>query len=183
MALNMDDEHLSLRDALLFGLMGIGLLVFQTTVIAWVDPWGIGPDLCMILVIYSGLHLPITSGSTLVVGWGLLKDAAGGSILGFYAAIFLLIFLIANLTRQKLDPAAPWYQVLFIFLFVMTGGTLTLAALSFFDRPFDILPTSITSPAAIFLVSAIFTSLVGPLVFWVIKKLFPMSLKVSETES
>lgn len=183
MALESTAEHLSPRAAFLFGVGGVALLVFQTTVVAWLDPWGYGPDLCLILVIYSGLHLPITSGAALVVGWGLLKDAAGGSILGFYAGIFLGVFLLANLTRQKLDPAAPWYEMIVVFIFIFLSGAFTVAALAFFGRPFDSLPSSWTSPVTIFLISTLFSALVGPLLFWVLDKIRAKVFKPVETES
>ncbi|MEW6261527.1 MAG: rod shape-determining protein MreD [Thermodesulfobacteriota bacterium] len=174
---------LSWKGELFFSGVGVFLLMFQTTIQGWIDPWGFGPDLCLAVVIYTGLYTPLAASAALAVGLGFLKDATSGGVFGFYPGLFLIVSLAAGLARRKLDPAAPWYQVLIVFIFVLGAGGLTLAGLQFFGRPYNFLPSSWYSPAAALLISAVATALVGPLLFWMLDRVKPRTPADSGEES
>ena len=152
----------------------MAVLLFQTTVQAWIAPWGFAPDLYIILIIYLGLNAPVTTGAILVTALGFLKDATGGGVLGFYPGIFLIIFIVAGQARQKLDPAAPWYLIVFIFAFSIWAGILAWVGFYFFSGLLGHLPESWYSPPMVYVVSSIFTAVIGPPVFWLLNILKPL---------
>ncbi|MBW2092356.1 MAG: hypothetical protein JRI34_09580, partial [Deltaproteobacteria bacterium] len=98
-------QPLSLREALVYLLIGLCFLILETTVWTWVDPAHCRPKLMLILIVYLGLIIPIIPGSILSVCFGLLTDAATGGPVGLFTIINLSIFGITIYIRQKLDPA------------------------------------------------------------------------------
>lgn len=154
--------------------MVIGLIVqiLQTTIQPWMIPWGHGPDLSIILVVYLGLKAPLTSGAVLVTALGFLKDGGGG-IMGVNPGIFLLVFLAAALARQRLDPNAPWHLMMFILAFSVVAGVLAWGSFYLLGGTVDSISFSWFSPAVVYLVSALTTALLGPPLFHLLDLLRP----------
>jgi rod shape-determining protein MreD len=156
---------LSSKGLLFYTLVGLGLVVFQTTVMAWFIPGGFSPQLVIVLIFFLGIHAPILGGAVTVVCVGFIQDAAGGGMFGLSALIFLFIFFFTGIIRQKLDPTAPPYIVLSVFICVLGAGTITFMTLFLFDWPYEV--TSMTCSASSFklIVSSILTAVLGPLIY------------------
>lgn len=158
---------LSFRGLVFFALIGLVLLVWQNAVQPWLDPVGYGPDLLLVWVLYFGLNAPLASGAAIVTVLGFLNDASGGRLFGLSPLIFMIIMFICHAVRQKIDPIAPWYLILFILGFVIVANGLALLFLHILDKSFPLTPETLTSPTVVFFISAIMTSLVGPLLFYI----------------
>jgi rod shape-determining protein MreD len=159
---------MSPRGLVFFFLVGVVFLVWETTAQTWISPRGFGPNLSLLYVIYMGLFTPLTSGAVIVTLFGFLYDGVTGGFFGLYTGIFLAVFFITALLRQQLDPSAPWYLALFIWIFVVGAYALTMIVLYLLDRSLPIPALSLTSPALPFLVSSGLTAIIGPPVFWVL---------------
>lgn len=157
---------LSFRGLVFFTLMGLVLLLWQNAIQPWLDPVGYGPDLFLVWVLYFGLNAPLASGAAIVTLLGFLNDAAGGRLFGLSPLIFMIIMFICHAVRQKIDPIPPWYLILFILGFVIVANGLTWLFLHILDKSFPLTPESFTSPTVVFFISAVMTSLVGPLLFY-----------------
>ena len=165
MAGDLRIRPLSGKEAAYYGLVGLAALLFQTTIQSWIDPWGYGPDLCLVLVVHLGLTSPVTPGAALAVLLGFIKDASGAAVFGLYAGIFLLVFFLAALARLRLDPRAPRYLILFVLLLMLTSSLVMWLTLEFLGRPMGLLHSSLTGPTAASLISALVTALVSPFIF------------------
>lgn len=163
----------SWKGAIILFIIGLASLIGQTKFGFSLFPRGSAPDLIFLVVLYMGLKFPLTKGMILAVILGLYRDAAGGCVLGMHGGLFLLVLLAAYLVRQRLDPAAYYYQMLFVLIFVLGGGFLIFLTLHVFGRPLKMMPSDWSSPTASFLTSAIFTSLLGPPVFKALEILTP----------
>lgn len=162
---------------------GLVVQILQTTIQPWVIPWGHGPDLSIILVVYLGLKAPLTSGAFLVTALGFLKDGGGGGILGINPGIFLLVFLAAALVRQRLDPNALWHLALFVLAFSVFAGVLAWGSFCLLGGSVDLISFSWSSPAVVYLVSALITALLGPPLFGLLDLLRPKAEPRPERET
>ena len=137
----------------------------QSTIRAWVDTQGYGPDLSLVAVVYFGLRAPLSTGASCSVLLGLCRDATGGGILGFYAGVFLFIFLAVQILHQKIDPTTPFYIMLLMFILYLTTGLVSIILLHIFGSTITLFPRNWSSPIAVFLVSGLTTSIITPVVF------------------
>lgn len=153
-------------------VIGLGVQILQTTIQPWVIPWGHGPDLSIILVVYLGLKAPLTSGAFLVTALGFLKDGGGG-IMGLNPGIFLLVFLAAALARRRLDPNAPWHLMLVFLAFSVLAGALAWGYFYLLGGTVDLISFSWSGPAVVYSVSALATALLGPPLFRLLDLLRP----------
>ena len=161
-------QPLSFKGGMFFFITGFIMLIFQTTILGWIDPVGYGPDLCLILVLYLGFNAPLISGAVLVTALGFLKDATGGGAFGLHSCVFLVLFLLAGQLRGKIDPIAPWYQVIFILVFTVLSGGLVFLMLYLLGCSLPDLAGLWPDPGLICLISAVLTALVGPILFWLL---------------
>jgi rod shape-determining protein MreD len=159
-------ESWNYRTILLFAAIGMVFLVLQTTIGIWAGPSGHGPEFLIVLVIFLGLRAPLTRGAILSAGFGFFRDAAAGGIFGLSAGIFFVIFLVTHRARQRLDPTAPWYLAIFIFLTTLAAGGLSLLMLHLFGWGPPLWSLSYYGPAASLIKSSLFTTLVGLPLFW-----------------
>lgn len=151
-----------------FFLVGVIFLVWETTIQTWITPRGFGPDLSLLYAIYMGLYTTATSGAALITLFGFLHDAGTGGFFGLHTGIFLFVFFTTFLLRQNMDPSAPWYLALFIWIFVVGAHALTMIVLYLLDRSLPIPQLSMTSPFIPFLVSSLMTAVIGPAIFWIL---------------
>ncbi|MBW2060775.1 MAG: rod shape-determining protein MreD [Deltaproteobacteria bacterium] len=155
-----------LKEALVYLLLGLAFLICETTVWTWLDPGHFRPNLLLILIVYLGIAVPLAAGLILSLCFGFLTDAASGGPAGLFTIIYLSIFALAVLIRQKLDPAAALYQMLIIFLFALLAEIMAWSILSLYGWPLDvILASSSTLFLAAQAISVLVTALVSPIFF------------------
>jgi rod shape-determining protein MreD len=78
----------------IFLLLGISLLVLQTSIFALLPNWLGVPDPLFVLVVFIALRLETFQGFILTLAFGLLLDIFSGPFLGLYPVIYLMLFLI-----------------------------------------------------------------------------------------
>lgn len=166
-----------------FLITGLFFIVAQTTLATWVDTRGYGPDFCILMAIYIGMQLPAYQGAPIVALLGFFRDATAGTVLGFYPALYLMLYMTTNVTRQKLDPAAPWHLVIFILTFTIGANLLTWLGLQVFGWTFSIIPQSMASPISVLIISTIMTAVIGPLLFTILGAIKPAPAPEKESGS
>ncbi len=97
----------------------IAAIVFQSTLISRIAPWGVTPDIALILIVFFANRTGRMKGEITGFAAGLVEDFLSLSPLGFHAFIKTLIGYLVGLTRGKIfiDPV-------FMPLILITGATL-----------------------------------------------------------
>lgn len=167
-------QPMLLKGVVFFMLTALTLLGFQTILQGWLAPWGVFPDLYLILTLYLGLNAPILTGTILVSALGFLRDATGGAIYGYSAALFIIALLVTTQVRQKLDPASPGYLILMILALSLWTELLSWVGLYFLGQAPMVAPTSWSAPIVLTALSSTVTAVLGPLVFRLLDWLQPL---------
>jgi rod shape-determining protein MreD len=129
-----------MRLFLLFFLVGIFLLLLQTTVLHLLPIGPVVPDLVLVLCVYLGLYHPSVSAALGSFLLGYSVDIVSSPILGLNAFAMSLVFLSVYFSSRSIWIQNP----------IVTSLVVLLAAL--------------VKGAAVVLVSALFLSLEG---FWI----------------
>ena len=109
---------------ILFLILGILILVLQTTVLQLLPAWLGKPDILFLLVVYISCQAELFRGSVLILLLGLLMDVFSGVFLGFYPVIYLLVFAFIKSISSRVAINEFAYQVplaLVSYLFVSIG--------------------------------------------------------------
>jgi rod shape-determining protein MreD len=162
-------EPLSRAGITFFFILGLAVIIFQTTAARWYDTTGWSPDLALLIVLYLGLHAPVTSGALLICGLGFLRDVAAGGVFGLHPAIYLPLFFVTVLARRQLDPTPPWYASLYVLGAALGAGILEWGYLYLFGRPLPPFSLEWSGPASSFFISVLLTAALGPPVFGILK--------------
>jgi rod shape-determining protein MreD len=103
-----------------FLMVGIGLLILQTSIFPLLPVWLGRPDPLFVLIVYAALRLEIYQGAILTLVFGLLLDIFSGPFLGLYPVIYLTLFVIlktmaANLTIHETVHQVPLTLASYLF--------------------------------------------------------------------
>jgi len=162
------------KETMVFLLLGLAFIILKTTLISRIDPRGYGPDLVLILTIFLGLSSFTSAGPFLVIFFGLLVDLASGGPRGIFTGVYLINFGIAVLIRRRLDPAAPTYQIMIVFLLALLSECLVWSVLSLGGQPADNLISTIAwTHLKVHLSSILSAALISPILFWCFNYLGP----------
>jgi len=119
---------------LIFLILGILLLVLQTTFLQLLPVWLGKPDLLFLLIVYIACQAGILRGAFVVILLGLLMDAFSGVFLGLYPVIYLLVFaFIKGISRQIAINEFAYQVPLAVISYILVGIGMFL--LSFFLTP------------------------------------------------
>jgi rod shape-determining protein MreD len=119
---------------LIFLILGILLLVLQTTFLQLLPVWLGKPDLLFLLIVYIACQAGILRGALVVLLLGLLMDAFSGVFLGLYPVIYLLVFAFIKGISSQIAINEFAYQVpLAVISYILVGIGMFL--LSFFLTP------------------------------------------------
>ena len=119
---------------LIFLILGILILVLQTTFLQLMPAWLGKPDILFLLIVYISCKSDILQGLVVVLLLGLLMDVFSGVFLGLYPVIYLLVFAFIKGISRRVAINEFAYQVplaVISYLFVSTGMFL----FSFFLAP------------------------------------------------
>ena len=118
------------RPALLFGVVAIGALLLQTTVLPLAAVGRATPDLLLIMCVYLSLHQHTVGGAIGAFSLGYLQDAFSGSVAGLNAFGMCLVFTVVYLTSRRLwvDNTISKVAVVFLASVLKTLAILALAA-------------------------------------------------------
>lgn len=95
----------------IFLILGILILVVQTTFLQLVPGWLGQPDILFLLIVYIACQKEILAGAVSILLLGLLLDVFSGVFLGLYPVIYLLIFVFIKGISRKVAINEFAYQV------------------------------------------------------------------------
>jgi len=124
---------------------GLLFLLLQSTLLAWLLPEYLRPDLLLILLIYLGLNESFRSGALLAYLLGCLFDVFAGHYLGLYGFVFLAIFFATSTTVHWFNTESSMLLVTLVFWGTLVKGGLVMFALSVFAEAGNVWPVVLTS--------------------------------------
>jgi rod shape-determining protein MreD len=128
---------------------------------------GINIDLVIIITVYLLASQSITSAGIFIFCMGFLMDVLSGGVLGFFTTLYLLVFMAARMLSHPIDLLSPGGRVAIVFIAVIFKGLFIAALLPLFSfgSMFDI------GDLLGFILSALVTCLLSPLVFYFLKQI------------
>ena len=108
----------------IFLILGILILVLQTTFLQLLPVWLGKPDILFLLIVHISCQSEIFRGALVVLLLGLLMDVFSGVFLGLYPVIYLLVFAFIKGISRRVAINEFAYQVplaLISYLFVSIG--------------------------------------------------------------
>jgi len=109
---------------IIFLILGILVLVVQTTFLQLLPAWLGNPDILFLLIVYIACQTEILQGAVLILLLGLLMDVFSGIFLGLYPVIYLLVFAFIKGISRRISINEFAYQVplaLISYLLVSIG--------------------------------------------------------------
>jgi len=109
---------------LIFLILGILILVLQTTFLQLLPAWLGNPDILFLLIVYISCQADILRGLVVILLLGLLMDVFSGLFLGLYPVIYLLVFAFIKGISRRVAINEFAYQVplaVVSYLFVSIG--------------------------------------------------------------
>jgi rod shape-determining protein MreD len=149
-------------------LLGVLLLIVQTTLLPFIPIHGIRPDILLVFTLYLGLSFSPVSGGTLAFLMGYLMDLFSGNAFGFYALSRPLVFFAAQFFRERFYLEGFYSKFLFAFIYAVSEGLLIFL----FMNAFHPAPLGSLYPLLLtfLLPQSFFTALVTPPLFFLFQK-------------
>jgi rod shape-determining protein MreD len=122
----------------IFLVLGIFILVLQTTFLQLFPAWLGKPDILFLLIVYIACQGDILRGAVVVLLLGLLMDVFSGIYLGLYPVIYLLVFAFIKGIASQIAINEFAYQVPLAVISYLLVGTM-MFVFSYFLGP-DALP-------------------------------------------
>jgi rod shape-determining protein MreD len=124
-------------------------------------------DVVVIVIVYLLGYRGEIGAGIFALGLGLFMDIYSGGHWGFYGMLYLIIFLFIRIASRPFDLFSRFGQITVIFIGVMTKGVSTALLLHLFslNSNFSILNF------LLLLISALFSGLAGPLIFFILNSL------------
>lgn len=94
-----------------FFMLGVLLLILQTTLFHLLPSWLGRPDLLFLLLIFIALYLDTVRGLVLTLLLGMAMDVFSGMLMGIYPLAYLLIFAAIRLISRNLALEDSVHQV------------------------------------------------------------------------
>ncbi len=116
-----------------FLLVGIFLIVMQTTILQILPAWFGFPDFVFILIAFAAFRFDWLPGCLLSFMLGWMMDVVSGIYLGMFVVKYLIVFFVLNLFTQNSPVKEAAYQVPLVgvsYFLIQIGfyAALTLAA-------------------------------------------------------
>lgn len=141
-------------------LVGLLLVIFQTSVLNIFFRGWLNVEISLILVIYAGFRMNILPGALLSFLLGFFLDCATGSISGLFSLIYVCIFFISVLVSMRVYAEQISLIIGFSFLCSIFEG---LMIVLFFKIMYNI--NMLSSIVQVFLPQALVVSALSPLFF------------------
>jgi cell shape-determining protein MreD len=111
---------------ILVPLFSLLLIVFQMMIADILFSGNIGVELSLILVIYAGFRLDVIRGGCLSFIIGFMRDCITCSISGFYALLYVFIFLISLTASSRISAGKPVIIMIFTLICALLEGMLVI---------------------------------------------------------
>jgi len=96
---------------IIFLILGILILVVETTFLQLLPAWLGKPDILFLLIVYIACQAEILRGAVVILLLGVLMDVFSGVFLGFYPVIYLLVFAFIKGISRRVNINEFAYQV------------------------------------------------------------------------
>lgn len=150
---------------LIFGLVGLLLLIFRSILIFRLPIFSTCPDLVLILVVYLGIFRNPIRGLIIVFVLGLLADlTTGGGYQGLTSLSYLIVFLAARLAGKLFYARNPLIQGIITLIANIVHGIFVHWLLF----SFAVLPGLWPVQFKGLLIQAFLSGLFAPLVFYLL---------------
>jgi rod shape-determining protein MreD len=162
------------------GIIGFGflMLVLQTALATLVPLHSFAPNIVLPIAVFLGLRqeVALVRGALVAFLLGYLLDAFCGSPVGLQTLVTVAAFLFAREVGLRLFFRGPLFQLVLTFATSLLAGGTILALRAIFEKDvFETVQNFQTGELRITLLStlksAIATTLIAPLLFWVVGKI------------
>ena len=124
----------------IFLLIGIFLIVMQTTILQVLPAWFGFPDFVFILIAFLAFRFDWLSGCLLAFMLGWMMDVVSSIYLGMFVVKYLIVFFVLNMLTQNSPVKEAAYQVPLVgisYFLIQCGfyAALTLAAADLVSPP------------------------------------------------
>jgi rod shape-determining protein MreD len=145
--------------------LSILLIVLQTTIADILFSSRLVLEISIVLVVYAGFRLPLIKGTLLAFVLGFVFDCIAGSVLGLFALIYILVFLLSFFASGKMVTEKMHIIALFTLFCVFLEDCIIVL---FYNLAygFDILHNI----PFIFLPQALIVCLFAPVFFYLMRK-------------
>jgi rod shape-determining protein MreD len=116
-----------------FTLMGLLLIVVQTTLFMLTPTWTAAPDFYFILVAYLAYRLDLFRGVVILLPLSSILDVFSGTIIGMYPALCFAGYFLLKFITVKLPIRESLYQVPLVAVCYLVVSRLVYLMLDFFQ--------------------------------------------------
>lgn len=106
---------------LTFLLVGLVLVVCQSSVLYFLPSWMGTPDLVFILITFLAYRFDWLRGLFLVLAFGWVMDVASGIYLGTYPLLYLFLFIFLKMLKENSPLKEAVYQIPLVGLAYLVG--------------------------------------------------------------
>ena len=124
-----------------FILVGLLLIVLQTTLFMFTPTWAAAPDLYYILVAYLAYRLDLFRGVIILLPLSSILDVFSGTIIGMYPAICFTGYFLLKFISVKMPLRESLYQVPMVAVSYLAVSRLVFLLLDFM-QPDTLVPWS-----------------------------------------
>lgn len=116
-----------------YTLIGLLLVVLQTTILMFNPLWAAAPDFYYILVAYLAYRMDLLRGLIILFPVSWTMDVLSGVVLGTYPAICFTAFVLLKFLAVKLPVRESLYQVPFIGVSYLVVSKFVYTVLTFME--------------------------------------------------
>ena len=116
-----------------FFLLGLLLILFQTTVFMLNPVWGWSPDLYYVLIAYLAYRLDLMRSLIILFPLSCFLDVLSGTILGMYPILCFGGYFLLKLMASKLPVRESLYQIPLIGVSFLAVSWLVFVVLTFLE--------------------------------------------------
>ena len=112
-----------------FFLLGVMLLILQTSLLISLPEWLGRPDPLFVLIVFVAARLDLVHGAIVLLLLGLVMDIFSGVFLGLYPIVYLLLFLLLRSLSRRLVIQEMVHQIpLVLSCYLFVNGLLFIIA-------------------------------------------------------
>lgn len=158
------------KKILTFTAVIYGASLLQSTVVDYIEIFGVKPNLLLIVTISAALMRTDLNAAFIGLGCGLAMDVLIGKALGWYGIIFFLVCFFIGMINTKLYKDNPLIPIFFIFTSSMVMETLYYSIYYFLRgyEDFIFIFTNLILPESVY--NALLAFPIYKFVFYICKK-------------
>ncbi|MBX3250072.1 MAG: rod shape-determining protein MreD [Myxococcales bacterium] len=154
-------------------LLGLGLLVLESTVARLVPLHPFTPHLVLPIVLFLGVSpdVHLVRGAGLAFFLGYLLDVSTGNRMGLQTFVCVATFTLARGAGLRLFLRSPSFQIALTFVIALLAGGTTLALRAIFSPASPFPSRNALETSFVLAASALATGLAAPVVFGLVQRI------------